>query len=126
MPRCVYFRASKESLEARLRAVLATEANPKWTVESRTEKAMEEFDRLKTLPRGLFDQEFVVKYDDIEPLNVDSETMDAMGKWAFELDWEVIQSSDLDRAATKIQGQARRRRDANRVKQIHQERSKQE
>jgi len=39
-------------------------------------------------------------------------------EWTLSIDWELKLDKDLSHAATKIQGQARRRRDARRVKKL--------
>eukprot|EP00281_Chroomonas_sp_CCMP1168_P024161 CAMPEP_0206234022 /NCGR_PEP_ID=MMETSP0047_2-20121206/12342_1 /ASSEMBLY_ACC=CAM_ASM_000192 /TAXON_ID=195065 /ORGANISM="Chroomonas mesostigmatica_cf, Strain CCMP1168" /LENGTH=142 /DNA_ID=CAMNT_0053658027 /DNA_START=248 /DNA_END=676 /DNA_ORIENTATION=+ len=121
MPRTVFFQPTQSSIEAHLSAVLARDPGATWSVEERTAKAEKEYDHVFAGPKGLFDMELEVRFDDEDPFAVSPETCQELSKWVFSQSWEVIQSSDLDRAAIKIQGQARRRRDANKVRRIQEE-----
>lgn len=60
-----------------------------------------------------------MEYDEGEPMNLNEASLGELCEWCMgQESWEVTIDHDLDKAATKIQGQARRRRDAQKVEEI--------
>jgi len=117
MPRTLYLHpASSDELTAHLNE--QNERRGGINVEERVGRAEANWEALCSGPKGVFDHEIDINYDPDEPFNLSSESMDEIEKWCIGHNWEVTVDTDMDRAAVKIQGQARRRRDANRVKHI--------
>mmetsp|Transcript_53983 Transcript_53983/g.130638 ORF Transcript_53983/g.130638 Transcript_53983/m.130638 type:complete len:179 (-) Transcript_53983:87-623(-) len=120
MPRTLYLHPStKEGLTAHLQEQDVKRGGI--NVEDRVARAEANWEALCSGPKGVFDQEMDIGYDEDEPFNLSDESMDELTKWCIGQDWEIKVDKDMDRAAVKIQGQARRRRDAQKVKKLQAE-----
>jgi len=117
-PRSLYIHPKdKEQHKVHLQRAVMKGAT--YEVDDRLEKGAAEWDALQSGPKGVFDHEMDVTYDEEEAMKLSGESMKALSEWCMGQEtWEVTFDKDLDRAAIKIQGQARRRRDAKLVKDI--------
>mmetsp|Transcript_25159 Transcript_25159/g.83066 ORF Transcript_25159/g.83066 Transcript_25159/m.83066 type:complete len:281 (+) Transcript_25159:391-1233(+) len=113
MPRCVLIKPEVEALKRRQQEKgLSNEE-----IEKRANETMNMYAEIEKKV-GLFEKEFVVEYDQT---SISRKSAEQIVEWTLSIDWELKLDKDLSHAATKIQGQARRRRDARRVKKLKEE-----
>mmetsp|Transcript_10785 Transcript_10785/g.25850 ORF Transcript_10785/g.25850 Transcript_10785/m.25850 type:complete len:339 (+) Transcript_10785:149-1165(+) len=118
-PRCLNLRPSLEQAEKRLRG--DGDVSEEIVTDLLARRTATE-EKLSTFAQGVFDFEVEVEYDEEDTSCFASKSLDAVVGWCLSSDWEVPDDSDLSKAATKIQGQARRKRDAKRAAKLKKER----
>jgi len=110
MPRCILIKPEVEALQHRLEIKGLSDGE----IEERKKETLSMYEEVAKKV-GLFEKEFVVNYEETA---ISGKSVQQIVAWALSLDWELKEDKDLSHAATKIQGQARRRRDARRVKRL--------